>query len=431
MPGCKHYPIPFLTKAQGFSLRLCCLYITLDIILSNKTMKEEVFILSAVRTPIGSFGGVLSSVHAAKLGAAAIQGAVEKSGLKKESVQEVLMGNVISSNLGQAPARQAAIYAGLQPNVICTTVNKVCASGMKAVVFGAQSIQLGDAEVVVAGGMENMSQIPFYLPKARYGYGYGNGEIVDGLLKDGLTDVYDQIGMGVCGDRTASKYAITREQQDAFAIQSYQRSAYSTENGFFKNEIVSVEIPSAKGGESILINEDEEYKKVKFEKIPSLKPVFSKDGTVTAANASTINDGAAALVLAGSSTINQNDLKPIARIVAYADAEQEPAWFTTTPILATKKVLAKAGLAISDIDYFEVNEAFAVVALAYMQELQLNNDQVNVFGGAVSLGHPLGASGARIITTLLSVLQQKNGRYGLASICNGGGGASAIIIERL
>jgi len=394
-------------------------------------MQEDVFILSAARTPIGSFGGILSSVHAAKLGAAAIQSAVEKSGLEKEAVQEVLMGNVISSNLGQAPARQAAIYAGLQPSVICTTVNKVCASGMKAVVFGAQSIQLGDAEVVVAGGMENMSQIPFYLPKARYGYGYGNGEIVDGLLKDGLTDVYDQIGMGVCGDRTASKYAITREQQDAFAIQSYQRSAHSTENGFFKNEIVSVEIPSVKGGESILIKEDEEYKKVKFDKIPSLKPVFSKDGTVTAANASTINDGAAALVLAGSSTINQNGLKPIARIVAYADAEQEPAWFTTTPILATKKVLAKAGLTISDIDYFEVNEAFAVVALAYMQELQLNNDQVNVFGGAVSLGHPLGASGARIITTLLSVLQQRKGRYGLASICNGGGGASAIIIERL
>ncbi|TDE18203.1 acetyl-CoA C-acyltransferase [Dyadobacter psychrotolerans] len=394
-------------------------------------MKEEVFILSAARTPIGSFGGVLSSVHAAKLGATAIQGAVEKSGLPREAVQEVFMGNVISSNLGQAPARQAAIYAGLQPDVICTTVNKVCASGMKAVVFGAQAIQLGDAEVVVAGGMENMSQIPFYLPKARYGYGYGNGELVDGLLKDGLTDVYDQIGMGVCGDRTASKYSISREQQDAFAIQSYQRSAFSTENGFFKNEIVNVEIPSPKGGEPVIISEDEEYKKVKFEKIPSLKPVFSKDGSVTAANASTINDGAAALVLAGASTVNQKGSKPIARIVAYADAEQEPAWFTTTPILATRKVLKKAGMSVSDIDFFEVNEAFAVVALAYMQELQLSNNQVNVFGGAVSLGHPLGASGARIITTLLSVLDQKNGRYGLASICNGGGGASAIIIERL
>lgn len=394
-------------------------------------MKDEVFIISAARTPIGSFGGSLASIHAAKLGAVAIQGAIEKSGLPVDSVDEVFMGNVISANLGQAPARQAAVYAGLKPEVICTTVNKVCASGMKAVTFGAQAIQLGDAEVVVAGGMENMSQIPFYLPKARYGYGYGNGEILDGLVKDGLTDVYDQVGMGVCGDHTAKKYAITREQQDAFAIQSYQRSAFATENGYFKNEITPVEIPSPKGGDPVIIQEDEEFKRVKFDKIPSLKPVFSKDGTVTAANASTINDGAAAMVLAGSATVKQHNLKPIARIVAYADAEQEPAWFTTTPILATKKVLQKAGLTIADIDYFEVNEAFAVVVLAYIQELGLNNEQVNVFGGAVSLGHPLGASGARIITTLLSVLQQKGGRYGLASICNGGGGASAIVIERL
>jgi acetyl-CoA C-acetyltransferase len=394
-------------------------------------MKDEVFILSASRTPIGSFGGSLASVHACKLGAAAIRGAVDKAGIAIERVDEVFMGNVISANLGQAPARQAAIYAGLKPEVICTTVNKVCASGMKAVVFGAQSIQLGDADMVVAGGMENMSQIPFYLPKARYGYGYGNGEILDGLVKDGLTDVYDQVGMGVCGDNTASKYNITREQQDAFAIQSYQRSTFATESGFFKNEVVPVEIPAAKGGEPVIIDADEEFKRVKFDKIPSLKPVFSKDGTVTAANASTINDGAAALVLAGVDFVTQNNLKPVARIVAYADAEQEPAWFTTTPILATKKVLKKAGMSLSDIDYFEVNEAFAVVALAYIQQLGLENDQVNVFGGAVSLGHPLGASGARIITTLLSVLEQKNGRYGLASICNGGGGASAIIIERL
>jgi acetyl-CoA C-acetyltransferase len=394
-------------------------------------MKDEVFILSASRTPIGSFGGSLASVHACKLGAAAIRGAVDKAGIAIERVDEVFMGNVISANLGQAPARQAAIYAGLKPEVICTTVNKVCASGMKAVVFGAQSIQLGDADVVVAGGMENMSQIPFYLPKARYGYGYGNGEILDGLVKDGLTDVYDQVGMGVCGDNTASKYNITREQQDAFAIQSYQRSAFATESGFFKNEVVPVEIPAAKGGEPVIIDADEEFKRVKFDKIPSLKPVFSKDGTVTAANSSTINDGAAALVLAGVDFVTQNNLKPVARIVAYADAEQEPAWFTTTPILATQKVLKKAGMSLSDIDYFEVNEAFAVVALAYIQQLGLENDQVNVFGGAVSLGHPLGASGARIITTLLSVLEQKNGRYGLASICNGGGGASAIIIERL
>lgn len=394
-------------------------------------MKEEVFILSAARTPIGSFGGALSSVHACRLGAVAIQSAVAQSRLNPDQVQEVYMGNVMSANLGQAPARQAAIYAGLAPSVICTTVNKVCASGMKAVVLGAQAIQLGDAEVVVAGGMENMSQIPFYLPKARYGYGYGNGEIIDGLQKDGLTDVYDQIGMGICGDRTALKYNISREEQDAFAIQSYQRSAQSTENGFFKNEITEVEVLSPKGGVSTFISEDEEFKRVKFDKIPSLKPAFSKDGSITAANASTINDGAAALVIAGLQTVKLSDLKPVARIVAYADAEQEPAWFTTTPILATKKVLKKAGLSPSDIDYFEVNEAFAVVALAYIKELQLDSEKVNVFGGAVSLGHPLGASGARIITTLLSVLKQNNGRYGLATICNGGGGASAIIIERI
>lgn len=394
-------------------------------------MKDEVFILSAARTPIGSFGGAIASVHAARLGAIAIQGALSKSKIEPESVDELLMGNVVSANLGQAPARQAGIFSGLAPGVICTTINKVCASGMKAVVIGAQSIQLGDAEVVVAGGMENMSQIPYYLSKARYGYGYGNGELIDGLVKDGLTDVYDQIAMGVCGDRTAQKYEITREQQDEFAIRSYQRSATATENGYFKNEIVEVEIPSAKGGESIFFREDEEFRRVKFEKIPSLKPVFSKDGTVTAANASTINDGAAALILSGKKALSDSTLRPVARIVAYADAEQEPEWFTTTPILATKKVLKKAGLQLNDIDCFEVNEAFAVVVLAYMKELGLAPDKVNIFGGAVSLGHPLGASGARIITTLLSVLQQKNGRYGLATICNGGGGASAIIVERL
>ena len=395
------------------------------------TMKEEVFILSAARTPIGSFGGNLSSVHASKLGAAAIQGAIEKAGVTAEQVQEVIMGNVISANLGQAPARQAALYAGLPSGVICTTVNKVCASGMKAVVFGAQSIQLGDADLIVAGGMESMSQVPYYLPKARNGYGYGNGEIIDGLLKDGLVDVYDQIGMGLCGDRTAEKYNISREEQDAFAIRSYTKSAESTANGFFRAEITAVEVPSPKGGESTIVTEDEEFKKVKFEKIPFLKPAFSKDGTVTAANASTINDGASALVIAGSDFVKNNAIKPIARIVAYADAEQEPAWFTTTPVLATQKVLKKAGMALSQIDYFEVNEAFAVVALAYIKMLELDVEKVNVFGGAVSLGHPLGSSGSRIITTLLSVLEQNNGRYGLASICNGGGGASAIIIERL
>ena len=394
-------------------------------------MKNEVFILAATRTPIGSFSGALSSVHACRLGAVAIKGALEKSMVAPDAVDEVFMGNVLSANLGQAPARQAAVFAGLPSKVICTTVNKVCASGMKAVVFGAQSIQLDDAEIVVAGGMENMSQAPYYLPKARSGYGYGHGELVDGLLKDGLTDVYDQIGMGVCGDRTASKYDITRLQQDEFAVSSYQRSASATESGYFKNEIIPVEIPSAKGGDAVVITEDEEFKKVKFEKIPTLKPVFSKDGSVTAANASTLNDGAAAIILASQEAVQRSGLKPIARIVAYADAEQEPAWFTTTPILATKKVLSKAGLSLNDIDYFEVNEAFSVVALAFMKELEVPHDKLNVYGGAVSLGHPLGASGARIITTLLSVLRQKNGKLGLATICNGGGGASAIIIELL
>ncbi len=399
-------------------------------VIQSFIMQTDVFILSAARTPIGSFGGTLSSVHAAKLGATAIQGALSKSGIEPAAVDEVLMGNVVSANLGQAPARQAAIYAGLPVSVICTTVNKVCASGMKATAFGAQAIRLGDADIIVAGGMENMSQIPYYLPKGRNGYGYGHGEVIDGLLKDGLTDVYDQIGMGVCGDKTALKYNISREAQDEFAIRSYQRSAEATANGSFAGEIVPVEITSAKG-ETTIVAEDEEYKRVKFDKIPTLKPVFSKDGTVTAANASTINDGGAALVLAGSNAVNAKNLKPIARIVAYADAEQEPAWFTTTPVLATEKVLKKAGLKISDIDYFEVNEAFAVVALAYIQALNLDVEKVNIFGGAVSLGHPLGASGARIITTLLSVLEQKQGKYGLAAICNGGGGASAMIVERL
>ena len=394
-------------------------------------MKEEVFILSAVRTPIGSFNGSLAPVHAARLGATVIQNAVQKSGADPERVQEVLMGNVISANLGQAPARQAAIYAGLPESVICTTVNKVCASGMKAVTMGAQSIQLGDAELIVAGGMESMSQIPYYLPKARSGYGYGNGEIIDGLLKDGLTDVYDQIGMGICGDRTASEYSLSREEQDEYALRSYKLSAQSTDKGYFSKEIVAVEVPSQKGAEPLLVMEDEEYKRVKFDKIPLLKPAFSKDGTVTAANASTINDGAAALVLCGKATLADSGVKPVARIVAYADAEQEPAWFTTTPVLATQKVLKKAGMSLKEIDYFEVNEAFAAVALAYIKILDLDISKVNVFGGAVSLGHPLGASGARILTTLLSVLEQNNGRYGLATICNGGGGASAVIIEKL
>jgi acetyl-CoA C-acetyltransferase len=394
-------------------------------------MKEEIFILAAARTPIGSFGGSLSSVPATRLGATAIKGVLEKSKIDPSSIQEVYMGNVISANLGQAPARQAAIFSGLPSNVICTTVNKVCASGMKAIMLASQAIQLGDAEVVVAGGMENMSRIPYYLPKARTGYGYGNGEIIDGLVKDGLTDVYDQSAMGLCGDRTASKYGISREEQDEFAVRSYTLSAAATENGYFKNEIVPVEVTSPKGGASVFVEEDEEFKRVKFDKIPALKPVFSPEGTVTAANASTINDGGAALILAGSDTVLRSGLKPVGRIVAYADAEQDPAWFTTTPVLATQKVLKKAGMTLGDIDYFEVNEAFAVVALFYIKELGLNPERVNIFGGAVSLGHPLGASGARIVATLLSVLEQKNARYGLAAICNGGGGASAVIVERI
>lgn len=391
---------------------------------------EDVFVVSMARTPLGSFGGSLAGLTATELGAKAIKGALAKINLDPSHVEEVYMGNVVSSNLGQAPARQAALYAGLPKETICTTVNKVCASGMKAASLATQAIRLGDASVVVAGGMENMSQIPFYLPKARYGYGYGNGEVVDGLVQDGLTDAYDRIAMGVCGDRTAAKHDITREQQDEFAIRSYQRSADATEKGYLKAEIVEVEIPQRKG-DPIVMKEDEEFKKVKFDKIPTLRPVFTPEGSVTAANASTINDGGVALVLASGSKVKELGLKPLARVVAYADAEQEPVWFTTTPIAASRKVLKKAGLRLDDIDFFEVNEAFSVVVLAYMKELGLDADKVNVFGGAVSLGHPLGVSGARIMGTLINVLHQKQGKYGLAAICNGGGGASAVILERM
>jgi acetyl-CoA C-acetyltransferase len=391
---------------------------------------EEVFIVSTARTPIGSFGGTLAGISATELGGKAIKGALEKTNLDPGLIEEVYMGNVVSSNLGQAPARQAALYAGLAKETICTTVNKVCASSMKAAALATQAIRLGDASLVVAGGMENMSQIPFYLPKARYGYGYGNGEIVDGLVEDGLTDAYDRIAMGVCGDRTAAKHEISREEQDEYAICSYRRSAEATEKGYLNEEIVQVEIPQRKG-DPIVMTEDEEFKKVKFDKIPTLRPVFTPDGSVTAANASTINDGGVALVLASGSKVKELGLKPLARVVAYADAEQEPVWFTTTPIAATKKVLKKAGLTIDDIDFFEVNEAFSVVVLAYMKELGVSPDKTNLFGGAVSLGHPLGVSGARIMGTLINVLHQKQGRYGLAAICNGGGGASAVILERV
>lgn len=391
---------------------------------------QEVFIISAVRTPIGSFGGSLSGVSATRLGATAIKGALEKAGIPADQVNEVIMGNVVSANLGQAPARQAARFAGLPDNVPCTTVNKVCASGMKAITFGAQSIMLGINDIVIAGGMENMSQIPYYIPNARWGYKYGNAELIDGLAKDGLTDVYDQNAMGVFADRTAAKYGITREQQDTYATDSYKRTAEATGNGYLASEIVPVEIPQKKG-DPLRILDDEEYRKVVFDKIPGLRPAFTPDGTVTAANASTINDGATALILASETAVKRLGLKPIAVIRGFADAEQAPEWFTTSPTVAAPKALKMAGLNAQDISYFEVNEAFSVVALAFEKILEVSHEKNNIFGGAVSLGHPLGASGARIVTTLCNVLQQKDGKYGLAAICNGGGGASALVIERL
>lgn len=391
---------------------------------------QNVYIVSAVRTPIGSFGGSLANVPATTLGASAVKGAIEKSGLSADVVEEIFMGQVVQANAGQAPARQVALHSGLKNSTPATTINKVCASGMKSVMFGAQSIQLGQNQVVVAGGMENMSSIPFYLPKARYGYGYGNGEIVDGLIRDGLANVYDNQAMGCFADATATKFNISREEQDAYAIQSYKRTAAAWEAGAFTDEVVGVEVKDRKGNIST-IGHDEEYKNVIFDKIPSLRPVFTKEGTVTAANASTINDGAAALILVSEDFLKANQLKPLAKIVSYADGAHEPEWFTTAPAIAAEKALQRAGLTIGDIDYFEVNEAFAVVTLAFIKHFGLSQDKVNVNGGAVSLGHPLGCSGARIITTLTHVLQQKTGKYGMAAICNGGGGASAIIIERL
>ena len=391
---------------------------------------KEVYIVSAVRTPMGSFGGILSGFSATQLGSFAIKGALEKSGVSAELVEEVLMGNVCSANLGQAPARQAALGAGIGHNVPCTTVNKVCSSGMKSIMFGAQAIMLGQADIIVAGGMESMSNIPYYIPKARWGHKYGNGEIVDGLAKDGLTDAYDHNAMGVCADNTATKYGISREEQDAYAIRSYKRAAEATEKGIFKEEIVGVSVPQRKK-DPILVTEDEEYKKVMFEKIPSLRPAFTKEGTVTAANASTINDGASALVLVSKEKMQELGLKPVAKIISFADAAQEPAWFTTAPTLAAPKALARAGMTMADVDYLEVNEAFSVVPMAFNKELGVDDDKVNVHGGAVSLGHPLGASGARIVTTLNNVLHQRKGSVGMATLCNGGGGASAIIIEAL
>jgi len=393
-------------------------------------MMNEVYIAAAVRTPIGSFGGVLSSLTAVELGTAAIKGALSKAKIDPKEVNEVFMGNVVAANLGQAPARQAAIGAGIGYNVPCTTVNKVCASGMKSVMLGAQSIMLGWNDVVVAGGMESMSNIPYYIPKARFGYKYGKGELVDGLEKDGLYEVYYRFAMGNCADHTAKEMKITREEQDAYAIHSYRRAAATTEAGHFKDEIVPVEIPQRKG-DPLIIQEDEEYKKVNFEKIPSLRPVFSEDGTVTAANASTINDGASALVLVSENKLKSLDLHPVAKIKGFADAAQDPLWFTTSPALAIPKAMERAGVSKDEVDFFEINEAFAAVAIANNRLLELDPERVNVFGGAVALGHPLGCSGARIITTLSNVLHQKNGNVGVAGICNGGGGASAIVIERL
>ncbi len=391
---------------------------------------KEVYIVSAVRTPIGSFGGSLSSLTATQLGSTAIKGALAKAKVDAKEVDEVYMGNVISANLGQAPARQASIGAGIGYNVPCTTINKVCASGMKAVMLGAQGIMLGQNNVVVAGGMESMSNIPYYIPKARYGYKYGNAELVDGLVKDGLWEVYNEFPMGNCADNTAKEMNITREEQDEYAISSYKRSAESWVNGAFNDEIVPVEMPQRRG-EPILVTEDEEYKNVKFEKIPGLRPVFSKEGTVTAANASTINDGASALLLMSKEKAEELGIKPIAKIIGFADAAQDPIWFTTAPSLALPKAIKNAGLTKDDIDYYEINEAFSVVALANNKEMGLDANKVNTLGGAVALGHPLGASGARIIATLTNVLNQKNGRYGAAAICNGGGGASAIVIEKM
>lgn len=392
-------------------------------------MSKEVYIVSAVRTPLGSFGGVLAGVPSTKLGAIAIKGALDKIKLDPSLVNEVFMGSVLQANLGQAPARQAAKFAGLPDNVNCTTINKVCASGMKSISLAVQAIMLGDADIVVAGGMENMSQVPFYLENNRWGAKYGNGTVIDGIAKDGLIDVYGNVPMGNCAELCAKELNFTREQQDAFAIESYKRSAAAWAAGKFKEEIVPVEIVTKKG--TVLITEDEEYKNVNFEKIPGLKPVFQKDGTVTAANASTMNDGAAALVLMSKEKADALGLKPLAKIKGYADAEQAPEWFTTTPAIAVPKAVEKAGLKMSDIEYFELNEAFAVVGLANMQLMKLDPSKVNVNGGAVSLGHPLGCSGARVIVTLINVLKQNNAKYGAAGICNGGGGATSLVIENM
>jgi len=380
------------------------------------------------RTPIGSFLGQLSGFSAVELGSKTIKAAIERAGINADQVDEVYMGNVLQANNGQAPARQAALAAGLPNTVPCTTVNKVCASGMKAIMFAAQAIKLGDADIVVAGGMESMSNAPYYMPKGRSGYKYGNAELIDGIVRDGLQDPYDGQMMGVCGEVCAEGKNFSREDQDNYAIDSYKRAAAATEGGMFIDEIVAVEIPQRKA-DPIVMAEDEDFRKVKFDKIPTLRPAFKKDGTVTAANASNINDGAAALVLMSEEKMNELGLKPLAKVLSYADAAQEPKWFTTTPAKAIPKALDKAGLSTSDIDLFEINEAFAVVALANMADLGISHEQTNIYGGGVSIGHPIGVSGARIICTLISALKNNNKKLGAAGICNGGGGASAMVIE--
>ena len=389
---------------------------------------KEVVIVSAVRTPMGSFNGIFSSTPATTLGACAIKGAINKAGIDKAKIDEVFMGNVLQANLGQAPARQAAMEAGLSNTIPCTTINKVCSSGMKSIMIAAQSIMCGDNDIVIAGGMENMSLVPHYLNNSRKGQKLGDMKLTDGLIKDGLTDVYNKTHMGLCAETCASEMNFSREEQDLFAINSYKKSAKSWNENKFSNEIVSVEIPQRKG-DNIIVNEDEEFKKVNLEKIPNLRPVFSKDGTITAANASTINDGASALILMSLEKAKELKIRPIAKIISYADAAQEPEWFTTAPSQAIPKALKKAKLTKSDVDYYELNEAFSVVGLANIKLLEIESKNVNVNGGAVSLGHPLGSSGSRIVVTLINVLKQNNGKIGVAGICNGGGGASAIVIE--
>jgi len=392
-------------------------------------MTKEVYIISAVRTPIGSFGGALSTVPATQLGATAIRSAIAKAGISAEAVNEVFMGNVLQANLGQAPARQAAIFAGINENTPCTTVNKVCASGMKAISLATQTILAGDNDIVVAGGMENMSSVPHYY-NARNAVKLGDVKMIDGMVKDGLTDVYNHVHMGVCAEKCATENQFSREEQDAFAIESYNRSAKAWTDGRFNEEVVPVEVPQRRG-DAIVVSEDEEYKNVKLEKIPQLRPVFDKEGTVTAANASTLNDGASALIIASKEAVEKFGLKPIAKIVGYGDAAHEPEWFTTAPSKAVPVALKKANLTVSDIDYWELNQAFSVVGLANTKILGLDPSKVDVNGGAVALGHPLGNSGSRIIVTLINVLKQNNGKYGAAGICNGGGGASAMVIENM